>query len=173
MTRVDAVFASLSQAMLGIAGGAVLAMTALVVLSVVMRYVVGRPFAFTEEVVALLYLTMVFLTLPIGTLRREHIAVGVLTHRARGSMRRALAAAAAMVTVAFAVWFVAETVAFTRFSARLGAQSDHLGMPLWPWMAIMPAIMGLVGIIALRQTWQALTAPRAPAAPDEGRGDAL
>lgn len=173
--RFEATLEVISRALLASAAFAVVAMTVLVALSVIMRYVVGSPFAFTEELVALLYLAMVFLTIPIGTLRREHIVVTVCVERAGPRLKRLLGLAAALVMVVFAVWFVYETYAFTAFSRKLEARSDHVGILLWPWMAIMPATMALVGVIAVARGWQSLRNPRAEnaSAPDKPGGDRL
>lgn len=175
MSRLESAFALASRALLGAAALAVLAMTTLVVLSVVMRYVVGSPFAFTEEIVALLYLAMVFFTIPIGTIRREHIVVSVCVDRAGPRMRRVLALLAGLVMIAFAVWFVWETYAFAAFSKKLEARSEQVGLLLWPWMAIMPATMALVGAIAAVRGWQSLRDPRAdgPSVPAHFSGDGL
>ena len=114
MSRVENALAFFSRGLLGCAALAVVAMTALVSLSVVMRYVVGSPFAFTEELVALLYLAMAFLTIPIGTIRREHIVVSVAVERAGPRTQRVLALLAAVVMVVFAVWFVVAVAAIDR-----------------------------------------------------------
>ena len=175
MSRVENALAFFSRGLLGCAALAVVAMTALVSLSVVMRYVVGSPFAFTEELVALLYLAMAFLTIPIGTIRREHIVVSVAVERAGPRTQRVLALLAAVVMVVFAVWFVVETWGFAAFSRKLEARSDHVGILLWPWMAIMPATMALVGVIAAVRCWQSFRNLRTGVAdtPDNFSGDRL
>ena len=175
LLRLEAALALVSRALLGGAALAVLAMTALVALSVVMRYFVGSPFAFTEELVALLYLAMVFFTIPIGTLRREHIVVTVCVERAGPRWQRLLALLATLVMVVFAVWFVYETYAFTAFSRKQEARSDHVGILLWPWMAIMPATIALVGVIAVLRGWQSLRNSRVgiESAPGNLGGDRL
>ena len=175
MRRLEAALGLASRVLLGGAALAVLAMTALVALSVVMRYAVGSPFAFTEELVALLYLGMVFFTIPIGTLRREHIVVTVCVERAGPRLQRWLALLATLVMVVFAAWFVVETWALADFSRKLGARSDHVGILLWPWMAIMPATMALVGVIAALRGWQSFSQGPASgeAAPGTFGGDRL
>ncbi len=162
MRHIEPALAWVSRALLVSAAVSVLAMTALVALSVVMRYFVGSPFAFTEELVALLYLAMVFFTIPVSTMRREHIVVNVCVERAGPRSQRLLAVAAAMVMIVFAVWFVYETFAFTTFSKKLDARSDHVGILLWPWMAIMPLTIALAGLIALVQGWHLLRHPQMP-----------
>ena len=175
MFRLEAALAFVSRVLLGGAALAVLAMTALVSLSVLMRYVIGSPFAFTEELVALLYLAMVFCTIPIGTIRGEHIVVTVCVERAGPRVRRLLAMLATLVMLVFAAWFVAETWAFAEFSRKLGARSDHVGILLWPWMAIMPATMAIVGVIALVRGWQSFRdhRPDSPSVTGNIAGDGL
>ena len=175
MTRLEAALALFSRALLGGAALALLTMTALVSLSVVMRYFVGSPFAFTEELVALLYLAMVFFTIPIGSLRREHIVVTVCVERAGPRLQWLLGLAAAIVMIVFAVWFVYETYLFAVFSRKLEARSDHVGILLWPWMTIMPATISLVGVIAVLRGWQSLRNPCAgiESVPDKFSGDRL
>lgn len=159
MHRLEAALTLISRALLGGAAFAVLSMTVLVALSVFMRYAVGSPFAFTEELVALLYLAMVFFTIPIGTLRREHIVVTVCVERAGLRMQKVLGLLAVIVMLVFAAWFVYETWMFAAFSRKLEARSDHVGFLLWPWMAIMPLTMALLGIIAALRGWQSLRKP--------------
>ena len=90
-------------------------------------------------------------------------------------MQRLLGLAAALVMIVFAVWFVYETYAFTAFSRKLEARSDHVGLLLWPWMAIMPATIALAGIIALVRGWQSLWNPRLgiESTPDKLGGERL
>ena len=175
MSRLDTSLAFASRALLCGAALAVLAMTSLVALSVIMRYFVGSPFAFTEELVALLYLAMVFFTIPIATLRGEHIVVTLYVDRTGPNGRRLLGLAAGLVMVVFAAWFVYETAAFTALSRSLESRTDHVGMLLWPWMAIMPLTLALAGIIAAVRGWQSLRHPGAPPpiATEHSGGDRL
>jgi len=175
MARLVGALTLVSRALLAAAAAAVLAMTALVVLSVIMRYVIGSPLAFTEELVALLYLAMAFFTIPISTIRREHIVVSIAVDRSGLILRRALAMLASAVMIVFAVWFAWETSAFAAFSSRLGARSEQVGLLLWPWMAIMPATMALVAGIALAQQWRSIRDPgmRSESAPHGPPRDGL
>ena len=175
MTRVATLLAALSRLLLVGAAGLVLAMTGFVALSAIMRYFVGSPFGFTEELVALMFLAMVFFTIPISTVRREHIVVTVCVERVRPPLKRVLALVAALVMVAFSVWFVIESWSTMAFSAKIGARTDQVRLLLWPWMAIMPAIMALVAFVALLQLWQAIRSPlrATDAAPQRPTGDRL
>jgi len=53
-------------------------MTIFVSLSAIMRYVIGKPFGFTEELVGLLFAALVCLALPYVTARRNHIEITLI-----------------------------------------------------------------------------------------------
>ena len=175
MSRFEAFLAAISRALLAGAGILVLAMTGLVVLASFMRYFVGSPFAFTEELVALMFLAMVFLTIPISTVRREHIVVTVCVERAAPWLQRALALVATLVMLVFAIWFVFESYQSAAFSRKIGARTEQVDLLVWPWMGIMPAIMAFVGVIVTLQAWQAVGDLRRGGGPlpDRQTGDRL
>src|SRR5690606_39650535 len=49
--------------------------------SAIMRYVAGRPFSFTEELVGVLFITMSFLSLPIVLCDNMHVNITLFTDR--------------------------------------------------------------------------------------------
>lgn len=153
-------FGRLGRALLVLAAVAALTMTALVVLASIMRYLLGTPFRFTEELVALLYAAMMFLTIPLCTLRNEHIGMMLVVERSRPAARRVLRLLACLVTMAFAVWFGIESWKFAAFGRELGSRTEQVDFLLWPWMALMPATMALVALIVLLQTIRAIIAIR-------------
>ncbi len=172
--RIERALVALSRVLLAVAAAAALTMTTLVVVASFMRYIVGSPFRFTEELVALLYVAMMFFTMPHGTIMRQHITVPMLVDRAAARTRHCLHVVAALATVAFAVWFTIEAYQFAAFSQEIGARSEQFDFLLWPWMGLMPAAMGLVAVIAC---WQlaALLRGRPGEKPTqaEGEGDRL
>jgi TRAP-type C4-dicarboxylate transport system permease small subunit len=145
----------LARAMLLTAAAAALAMTALVVLASIMRYVVGAPFRFTEELVALLYASMMFLSIPLCTFRRQHISVPLIVEMVGPRARRVLALLASVVTLVFAVWFVIESWKFAAFARELGSRSEQVDFLLWPWMMLMPGAMAVVAVIVTVQLFAA------------------
>ena len=175
MPRFEAFLAAISRALLAGAGILVLVMTGLVVLASFMRYFVGSPFAFTEELVALMFLAMVFLTIPISTVRREHIVVTVCVERAGPLLQRVLALLSLLVMLVFAGWFVVEAYVSAAFSRKIGARSDQVDLLLWPWMGIMPVVMAFVGVITILHVWQAVRDLRSGGGPlaDHHTGDRL
>ena len=66
MQRIETLLYALTRIIVHIGTVAALLLTGLVVLSSIMRYLLGSPFHFTEELVGLLFMAMVFLTVPFG-----------------------------------------------------------------------------------------------------------
>src|SRR5689334_9480960 len=125
MIYVDRVLRFLSRVMLYAAAAAALVMTALVVLASAMRYFLGSPFRFTEELVALLYLGMVFLTIPNSTVRREHITVDLLNTALGPRARKWSSVLALLVMITFSAWFVIESYEFAAFAEQIGARTEQ------------------------------------------------
>lgn len=131
--------------------GAVLAMTMalFVVLSSVMRYLFGSPFAFTEELVGLIFISIIFAGLPVCTLRQTHIAVTIvpdlLPERAKMLMNRV---AYALVFL-FCVWYGLLTLDYLKTTVVLDARSAGSRLALWPWTAVLPASCLLSALAAL------------------------
>jgi TRAP-type C4-dicarboxylate transport system permease small subunit len=167
MRHIDRLLRALSTFFLYVAAGAALVMTSLVVLASIMRYLLGSPFRFTEELVALLYLGMVFLTIPNSTVRRQHITVDLLKTSLRPRGRKWLGVASLVVTIAFTAWFAVEAYAFAAFAEEIGARSEQVDILLWPWMALMPSVFAFVCLIAVTQLVRLLAASPATADADE------
>lgn len=126
-----------------------IALTGFVALSAVMRYVFHAPFAFTEELVGLLFAALVFLALPFVTLKRRHIHVTLLSDLFPTSVQRLSNIAGDLLVVLFCVWFGSFAFDFTHFSFELGARTDLSRILLWPWMALMVAASALMGLFTV------------------------
>ena len=137
------------EALLYIATGAGMLVTVFVALSSIMRYVLGQPFAYTEEVVGLLFATMVFLSLPYCTMHRRHIEVTIIPDRFPPAVRRWSERVSALLVLLFCGWYGSFAWEFVALSWRLHARSDIGGITLWPWMASMLAGCILIGAAVL------------------------
>ncbi|MBV7485134.1 TRAP transporter small permease [Bordetella sp. BOR01] len=114
-----------------------IALTLFVALSAVMRYVVGSPFPFTEELVGLLFSALVFLALPYVTLHRQHIEVTLVTDCFPPAVRRWTDRLANGLVILFAFWFGSYAFDFALVSYQIQARTDIAGIVLWPWMALI------------------------------------
>ena len=145
------------------------AMLVLVVAGVVMRYAFNAPLGFTEELVGLL------LSLPLGALANRHVSVTLLTQALSPVGRRIADAMAALVTIAFAVWFIHETIPWLDLALRLTLRSEASRLLLWPWMLMLPIALGVVVLVAVMGLGRTVIgrgaadgrAPRQPAPPSE------
>ena len=177
MSFVERLFTVIARAMLYVATAALLLLTFLVVLSSLMRYVYGAPFSFTEELVALLYMSSIFLALPLATAERVHVAIAVLPKKVMHLLRYPLRLLACLIMIAFCVWFTIVAYEFMAQSYSFNSRSEQAEILLWPWMAIMPVSMGFVVLIAILHLIQGIDpSAEAAAAPDSDvslKGDAL
>jgi len=149
MNALERSFSAIARWMAYAGALALLVMTALVVISSVMRYFVGSPFRFTEELVALFYMSMVFLAIPLVTMNDTHVAVSVMPERVRLKFSSVLRVGAALVIIIFCAWFTYEAFGWMDYSRRLHSRSEQADFVLWPWMAVIPATMAFVTLIAV------------------------
>lgn len=163
--RLDDFIDAVTRVMVYAATGAGILLAFFVALASFMRYLVGAPFAFTEEFVGLLFSAMVFLALPFCTHTGSHIRVTLLTDNLPPPWRGRAALASTILTVVFCIvfgWFAFE---FAWTSYELNARSDIGRIPLWPWMMAMPVACLFMGVAAV------LRHLRSP--PDAGGGGAV
>lgn len=142
------------DALLLVATVAAVLVTAFVALSSLMRYVLGQPFSFTEELVGLLFATMIYLSLPYCTLHGRHIEVTIITDRLPPTARRWSERASAALVLLFCGWYGSFAWEFVAVSWRLNARTDMGGIVLWPWMASMVAACILIAA-AIVARWRA------------------
>lgn len=154
MNAVDALVRRVCLAMLYVATAAGIVLTWFVAVAAVMRYVVGSPFPFTEEVVGLLFVVMVFLTLPYCTMENHHIRVTIVSEKLTGRWRALSALGAVGCVLIFCAVYGFYSLNFTALSFWLNSTSDIGRFALWPWMATMPLaalLMGIAAVLAYRR----------------------
>lgn len=173
MNALERLFLAVARWMAYAGALALLVMTALVVISAVMRYFIGSPFGFTEELVALFYMSMVFLAIPLVTMNSTHVAVSVMPERVKLKFSQVLRVGAALVVVVFCAWFAYEAFGWMDHSRRLHSKSEQADFLLWPWMAVIPGTMTFVAIIALFRLVRGHPAPLPDAAGPRPLGDGL
>ncbi len=153
--------AAATAAGLIIGAGLVLALTGVVGYSVGMRYLLGQPQTWSDELVGYLMVSMVMLGAAEALRRGQHIEVDLLTERLSARWRW-LAKIWGQATTAFvaAVLMVAgwEMVAF---SASVELLSDgYLEVPMWIPQLAVPVGAGLLLLTALGGIVRLLLDPR-------------
>lgn len=120
---------------------------ALVLLSVVMRYIAGSPFRFTEEIVGLLFVSLSFLALPLAFIQGRNIRLGLLADRR--AVRTALGVSALAAFVLFCGLLAKLMLDEALFSLSLDAKSELSDIPLFPWMIVPPVCLAIVILCVL------------------------
>ncbi|MBJ3777136.1 TRAP transporter small permease [Acuticoccus mangrovi] len=124
-------------------------MTGVILVSVVMRYIVGAPLAFGEELVGLAFAGIVFLMLPYCEYTGQNIRITLLVERYPPALRRVADAVARLLTAFFCLAFAWLSYDFTATSYQWEVRTLVANLIAWPWMAIMPVGMVLTVIVTL------------------------
>ncbi len=154
MTRAERLFEALARGLAALAAACLAAMAVIVCAAVAMRYAVGAPFRFTEELAGLLLGAVAFLALPHAVLAERSVRVTLVTDRSPPRLRRAAWVAGQGVFVAFAAIFAAETWAVARFTMMLDLRTDLARLPLTPFMTGAAALLVVAGVLG---AWRALS----------------
>jgi TRAP-type C4-dicarboxylate transport system permease small subunit len=154
--RVDRAILWVTRVLAGLGVTCVAAMAVLTVLAVVMRYAVGAPFAFTEDLAGLLLVCAVFLGMPYALATHAHIRVNLLYDRTRGRARRGLFVLGQIIFLAFAAVFFRDALADLNLTMMLKLKTEVARIPLVPFVAMMVAGIALSGLVG---AWQMLRPP--------------
>ncbi len=170
---VQAVAAAASRIALALAAVAVLLCFALVCYAVGMRYFLGQPLQWSDEVTGWLVVAVVMLAAADTQWRGENIGVDLLIERSGARVRRALAALGLMTVAVAALMMTTKGVEMVDFARMLDLRSNTLGWAaLWPVQALVPLGAGLMLFVALAQLLALLsgTAPDARPADEIPKG---
>ncbi len=121
-------------AFIGAVASALLVVGTLVIVgySVLMRYVIGTPVTWTDELSGYLVVAIVMLGAAETLRRNEHINVDLLSSRARGGLRRVLDVWAMIAVIAVALALVISATKMVRFSVDFEIYSEgYLETPMW------------------------------------------
>ena len=160
---LDKLLRAVAGALAGVGAAALAGIFVLVLVAVVMRYVWGRPFDFTEELSGLLMTLAVFTLLPSAVLREINIRVTVISERLPARAQRVLFVVGQLLLLAFCAIFVREAWGIYEFTAKLNLMSEQSRLPLAPFL-----LVSTVSVIAagLAGAWRAMR-PIQPQAGEE------
>lgn len=120
---------------------------AIITTAVVMRRFAGTPLHITEDVVGLMLTAVLFLGLPLVTLRSQHVRVSIVANSLAPRFPLLLHLAAMGVGVAFFGWIFVETLPWLEFAFLRNLKTETARLLLYPWMAVVPLSIGLTGLI--------------------------
>ena len=147
----------MAGALAGVGAAALAGIFLLVLAAVVMRYIWGRPFGFTEELSGLLMTLAVFTLLPSTVLGEINIRVTVLSERLPALGQRLLFVLGQLLLLAFCAVFVHEAWGIYEFTAKLGLLSEQSRLPLAPFLLLGTLAMAAAGVAG---AWRAVRPSR-------------
>ncbi|MBM3597296.1 MAG: TRAP transporter small permease [Alphaproteobacteria bacterium] len=160
---VESAVGWLSRIANGIAALACLLTLALVCYAVAMRYFVGRPLTWGDEVAGYLVVVTVMLGVAEAQRRGENIGVDVVDERSRFGLVRLVGALSALAVGVCAWLFLWEGLQMVAFSRMIGIMSNVLpGLPMWTVQIAVPLGGVLLLLVAAVQLacWLAGLWPR-------------
>jgi len=154
---IDKTLRAAAGALAGIGAAALAGIFALVLVAVVMRYVWGRPFDFTEELSGLLMTLAVFTLRPSAVLREINIRVTVISERLPARPQRWLFVFGQLLLLAFCPVFVREAWGIYEFTAKLNLMSEQSRLPLAPFLLIATVSVLVAGLAGAWRTLRPIT----------------
>lgn len=133
----------LALAMAVLAALAMVGIVAIIVTGVVMRRFFNTPLHITEDVVGLMLSAVLFLGLPLVTLRAQHVRVSIVADALKTRFETPVRIAAMLVGVAFFGWILFESIPWFEFAWKRGLKTETSRLLLYPWMAVLPLSVGL------------------------------
>jgi len=124
-----------------------MSLSLLVFLSVVMRYLLGSPFYFTDELVGLLFCTMSFLAFPIAENQGLHIRLEMLTKHLKPKVRLVANLFSLIVLLCFCGVLFYHGFNYMLFSYRINARTDASDLLIYPWVIVL--LIGLFVFISV------------------------
>ena len=129
-------------------------LTFFVVLSAIMRYFIGAPFHFSDELVGLLLATTFLLALPNGLIDNSHLRITILADRLPRLGRIIAKTVANSILVVFAAVFLFESYNYTAVSYKYNSRSEMAEILLYPWMGLMMLVSALMILIVVDNIFQ-------------------
>lgn len=120
--------------------------------NVVVRYLTGGSFAFTEEFSVFLLVVLTFAGASVALRRHRHIRISLLERALPTAPRRALIlfqGACGMTVLGLITWFGAR---MTWQEIQWGSLSPGLGLPQWWYLAWLPLLSALMMLRQAQQT---------------------
>lgn len=149
------------------ASACMVAIVGLVTTSVILRRFAGTPLHITEDVVGLLLTAMLFLGLPLVTIRAQHVRVSIVANALDPRFGRLVHVAAMLVGIVFFGWIFLKALPWLEFAWKRNLKTETARLLLYPWMAALPLSVGLTWVIFAGRLTGLLDRER-HSAPEEG-----
>jgi TRAP-type C4-dicarboxylate transport system permease small subunit len=114
------------------------ALTLLVVMGALMRYIIGKPFHFVDELSTLFFMALTVFSLTYVLKIERHVRIPIVLNRIPHRIRPYVELAAYLITLIFLAFLIKETWIFCYSTYNLKGLSPDASLPLFPWMALIP-----------------------------------
>lgn len=145
--RVELVVVQLARFLMYLAGAALLGTVAILTVSSLRRYLIGTPIAATEELTGLLFVATSCLCLAFSFSNHQHIRLIVVWRHLPVPFRQWMEILGQAVALLALTILVRETTGFAHLSFELTARTDVTRILMWPWMAIIPGSLAMLGVV--------------------------
>ena len=143
-TRAERALFVVSRIQASAASLAVAGMVILLVGSSFRRYVFGKPIPVTEELGALLFVTLAFLSVTEGFMADRQVRVQVVWRLLPPRIKGWAMVVGHGLSVIGLVIIVRATWDFAYFSYQVGAETYITEILVWPWMMLIPASLTIL-----------------------------
>lgn len=144
LETVDSVLGRVATAFSWLSSASVFGIVVLLVAASVRRYVFGAPLDLTEDLASLLFVSTAFMALAHGLYTGRHVRLEIFWARLPPMTRQWFDVLAGVLAIVMLVIVGRETAAYAIVSYELNSRSDNSGLLLWPWMALIPAGLGVL-----------------------------
>ena len=152
LKRTPGFLDSLSKFFNILAAGTVGVTTLLVVVSSLMRYIIGKPFHFTEELGALFFMVISVFSMAYVLTIQRHIRIKLVLDHIPQPFQGYVEFFAHLIGLIIVAILIKETWNFSYVTHKMGGISPDAGIPLFPWMAVIPLSLTIFEIVLLKGT---------------------
>ncbi len=141
----------------------IMAILGLITWAVARRYVAGHPLPWADELSGYLLVAMVGLGMAEALRRGDHIAIDLLTSKAKAPQQRLLAVLSAFAVLVFALILAWSAWGHIRFDYAFGSYTPG-EIEVESWVPQVPLLVGwiLLAIVAIGQILESLTGDPSP-----------
>lgn len=151
LPALSRLFERATYALAALAGVCLVLIMVVIAAAVVMRYAVGQPILGANEILQMTATAMVMAALPYCTFHNGHVAVDVFD-TALGRWGRLIGDLTSRLLSGFALAILCRRAALRALDAHeFGDTTNMLGLPLWPFYAVLAAGTGLCVLIFAQQ----------------------
>ncbi len=144
--RAERIMEAVSRAMGVLAAIAIAGIVILLVGSSVRRYFLGSPIPVTEELAALLFAALSFLSIPEGFVHDRQIRIAIVWRKLPRAAQGWAMLAGHLFNLLILGWLARWTFGFALTSLELGSRTYVSEILLWPWMMLIPVALAILAL---------------------------